>query len=44
MSEVYDPLNYQNLARSVVSALLMQNLVPLPPKARFDGCGVYAIH
>jgi hypothetical protein len=40
----YDPLNYQNLARSVVTALLENKLSPLPPDPEFAGCGVYAIY
>ncbi len=43
-TEGYDPLNYDNLARSVVSALLANNPVPLPPKDAFTGSGVYAIY
>ena len=43
MTTPYDPLDYTNLARSVVDALLNANLSPLPP-ARFDGSGVYAIY
>ena len=44
MSDAYDPLNYENLARSVVTALLENPLHPLPPKERFAGAGVYAIY
>ena len=44
MSEAYDPLNYQNLARSVVTALLENEIGPLPPEASFPGSGVYAIY
>lgn len=44
MTEPYDPLNYQNLARSVVNALLQNAPGPLPPAASFDGSGVYAIY
>ena len=43
MIQPYDPLDYQNLARSVVGALLGTDAMPLPPE-RFDGLGVYAIY
>lgn len=39
----YDPLDYENLARSVVDALLTAEPVSLPPE-RFVGAGVYAIY
>lgn len=39
----YDPLDYNNLARSVVEALLGTRPSTLPPDA-FDGSGVYAIY
>jgi hypothetical protein len=39
----YDPLDYENLARSVVDALMGQELQSLPPAA-FSGAGVYAIY
>ena len=39
----YDPLDYDNLARSVVNALLTAAAAPLPPD-RFEGAGVYAIY
>lgn len=42
--DAYDPLSYENLARSVVSALLNNAAEPLPPAEAFDGCGVYAIY
>jgi hypothetical protein len=44
MTEAYDPLSYENLARSVVGALMEQEPEPLPPSASFDGPGVYAIY
>ena len=44
MAEAYDPLNYENLARSVVGALLENRLHPLPPQDAFPGSGVYAIY
>ena len=40
----YDPLNYDNLARNVVQALLDSDETPLPPEQAFDGAGVYAIY
>lgn len=40
----YDPLEYDNLAASVVRAMLDQPTQPLPPDKRFSGCGVYAIY
>ena len=43
MTQPYDPLDYGNLARSVVDALLGADAMPLPPE-RFDGLGVYAIY
>lgn len=42
MNEAYDPLDYDNLARSVVHALLDQAPAPLPPDV--SGSGVYAIY
>lgn len=44
MTEAYDPLDYGNLARSVVDALLDQERTPLPPPTAFTGAGVYAIY
>lgn len=44
MIEAYDPLDYDNLARSVVDALLGQDRTPLPPPTAFTGAGVYAIY
>ena len=40
----YDPLNYDNLARSVVGALMEREPVCIPPEESFEGCGVYAIY
>jgi hypothetical protein len=40
----YDPLDYENLARSIVQALLGGPDEPLPPPERFEGSGVYAIY
>lgn len=42
--QAYDPLNYDNLARNVVGAMLGRPAEPLPPPTAFDGCGVYAIY
>jgi len=42
--QAYDPLDYENLARSVVQALLSGPQVPLPPSKTFEGAGVYAIY
>ncbi len=39
----YDPLHYENLAKSVVQALLGGPDVALPPEP-FEGAGVYAIY
>lgn len=39
----YDPLDYRNLARSVVDELLGTQSSALPPDA-FEGSGVYAIY
>lgn len=44
MAEVYDPLDYANLARNVVGALLDNPLHCLAPKDSFVASGVYAIH
>jgi hypothetical protein len=44
MAEAYDPLDYENLARSVVEGLMNQGEEPLPPGGSFEGCGVYAIY
>lgn len=42
--QIYDPLDYRNLARSVVQALLGGPEGPLPPSEVFAGSGVYAIY
>jgi len=42
--QAYDPLDYDNLAKSVVQALLTASQVPLPPCECFEGAGVYAIY
>ena len=44
MVDAYDPLNYENLARSVVNALLDATPVAMPPAAEFSGAGVYALY
>jgi len=41
---VYDPLSYDNLAASVVRALMEMAAEPLPPAEPFQGSGVYAIY
>ena len=43
MTSLYDPLNYENLAKSVVRALLEGSSQPLAPDP-FPGPGVYAIY
>jgi hypothetical protein len=40
----YDPLDYNNLARSVVNALLEMTPESLPLRKSFKGIGVYAIY
>jgi len=42
--QAFDPLDYGNLAKSVVQALLDGPEVPLPLDETFDGVGVYAIY
>lgn len=42
--QAYDPLDYENLARSVVDALLAAAEESLPPSGMFEGAGVYAIY
>jgi len=42
--EPYDPLSYDNLAQSVVGALMAQTPQRLPPSEPFEGSGVYAIY
>jgi len=44
MMQPYDPLDYDNLARSVVDALLAEQEQPIPPGEAFEGAGVYAIY
>ena len=44
MEGAYDPLDYENLARSVVTALLAREPEPLPPANAVTGAGVYAIY
>ena len=43
MADAYDPLNYDNLAQSVVRALMDSAVERLPPPHAFAGSGVYAI-
>ena len=42
--QAYDPLDYENLARSVVDALLGAEEESLSPSDTFEGAGVYAIY
>ena len=44
MTEAYDPLDYQNLAYSIVRALLETEPATLPPTKNFIGSGVYALY
>ncbi len=44
MAEAYDPLDYKNLARSVVNTLLEATPTTLPPAESFTGSGVYALY
>lgn len=43
MSDAYDPLDYDNLAKSIVGALLNASASTLPPDP-FAGSGVYALY
>lgn len=40
----FNPLDKQNLGRSVADALVGQPLCPLPPEERFEAAGIYAIY
>ncbi len=42
--DAYDPLSYENLARSVVGALMEREPEGLPPGQPFAGPGVYALY
>jgi hypothetical protein len=42
--QAYNPLDYTNLAKSVVQALLERPDDLLPPREPFEGSGVYAIY
>lgn len=44
MEGLFDPLSYENLAKSVVAALLERAPEPLPPHHEFPGPGVYALY
>ncbi len=44
MAEAYNPLDYENLAGSVVRALLEATPTTLPPAENFTGSGVYALY
>lgn len=41
--QAYDPLDYDNLARNVVRALMERSRETLPPSP-FEGAGVYALY
>ena len=43
-TEPFDPLHYDNLAKSVVEALLESEPVKLPIVQDAEGCGVYALY
>ena len=40
----FDPLDYDNLAESVISALIAEKPVGMPIKENFTGAGVYALY
>lgn len=40
----FNPLDKRNLGESVATALLRQEVGPLPPLGRFAGAGIYAIY
>jgi hypothetical protein len=40
---MYDPLDYENLARNIADELMRRRVYQLPPEQRFDGAGIYAI-
>ncbi len=40
----YSPLDLNELAKSIVGALLGRPCQPLPPDEEFEGCGLYAIY
>lgn len=40
----FNPLDKAKLGESVADALLLQSVIPLPPKKPFIGAGVYAIY
>jgi hypothetical protein len=44
VSKAYDPLDYDNIAKSIVEALLQQPAGPLPPNEKFDGAGAYSLY
>lgn len=44
MSEVFDPLSYENLGASIARALEEQPLEILDNLPRFDGAGIYALY
>ncbi len=44
MKQAYDPLDYENLTRSVVNALLESDPRPLSEINAIEGAGVYAVY
>ena len=44
MTKPYDPLDYANLAKSIVGALLEKAPTSIPHASSFDGTGVYALY
>ena len=44
VSKAYDPLDYDNIGKSILDALLLQAPAALPPLEKFDGAGVYALY
>lgn len=40
---IYNPLDYENLAKNVADKLMEEEAQPLPLKQRFMGAGVYAL-
>jgi|AP95_1055475.scaffolds.fasta_scaffold05132_5 hypothetical protein len=41
---MFNPLDKENLGKSVAEALQRQNIEPLPPSTPFQGAGAYAIY
>ena len=42
--DAYDPLSYENLAQSVVNAMMARDRDRMPPSSSFEGPGVYALN